>query len=61
VLALLDPLLATPVTLTDQEFSALLAFVENSLLDPRAEPHRLRRLVPRQLPSERPLLLFEFP
>jgi cytochrome c peroxidase len=61
VLALLDPLLAAPVTLTNQEFSALLAFVENGLLDPRAEPHRLRRLVPRQLPSERPLLLFEFP
>jgi cytochrome c peroxidase len=61
VLALLDPLLAAPVTLTDQEFSALLAFVENGLLDPRAEPHRLRRLVPRLLPSERPLLLFEFP
>ena len=61
VLARLDPLLAAPVALADQEFSALLAFMEKGLLDPRAEPHRLRRLVPRQLPSEQPLLLFEFP
>lgn len=61
VLARLDPLLAAPVALNDREFGTLLAFVENGLLDPRAKPHRLRRLVPRQLPSEQPLLLFEFP
>ena len=61
VLARLDPLLAVPVELSDDEFRQLVAFVETGLLDPRAKPHRLRRLVPRRLPSERPPLLFEFP
>lgn len=61
VLARLDPLLAAPVTLTEAEFRALVAFVENGLLDPRAEPERLRRMVPPRLPSGRPPLVYEFP
>ncbi len=61
VLARLDPLLATPVELTDAEFRQLVAFVENGLLDPRARPERLRRLLPRSVPSGRAVLLFEFP
>lgn len=61
VLARLDPLLAAPVALTETEFRALVAFVENGLLDPRARPEGLRRLVPRRLPSGRSGLVFEFP
>ena len=61
VLARLDPLLVAPVALTEAEFRQLVAFVERGLLDPRARPERLRHLVPRRLPSERPGLVFEFP
>jgi cytochrome c peroxidase len=61
VLARLDPLLATPVVLTDQQFNHLVAFVRDGLLDPRATPARLRRLVPGSVPSGRPALIFEFP
>lgn len=38
-----------------------MAFVRNGLLDPRAQPERLRRLVPRAVPSGNPVLVFEFP
>jgi cytochrome c peroxidase len=61
VLARLDPILATPINLTDDQIRQLVAFVGNGLLDPRAEPHNLRTLVPRSLPSGRPGLEFEFP
>jgi cytochrome c peroxidase len=61
VLARVDPILATPITLTDEEFAQLVAFVRNGLLDPRAKPENLRRLVPRAVPSGRPVLTFEFP
>ncbi|HSL68613.1 MAG TPA: cytochrome c peroxidase, partial [Longimicrobiales bacterium] len=46
VLARLDPLLRSPVALTPQEFEALVDFVRNGLLDPAAQPLRLRRLIP---------------
>lgn len=61
VLERLDPRLATPITLTDAEFTDLVDFVRDGLLDPAARPERLRRLVPRQLPSGRPALRFDFP
>lgn len=61
VLARIDPLLAQPVTLSDEEFRQLIAFVRNGLLDPRAKPEHLRRLVPQAVPSGRPVLTFEFP
>ena len=61
VLARLDPILAAPVTLSDMEFAQLMAFVRNGLLDPRARPEILRRLVPRAVPSGNPVLVFEFP
>ncbi len=61
VLARLDPALSTPIVLTESQFDQLLAFVRYSLLDPRANPDRLRRLVPRTVPSGRPVLIFEFP
>jgi cytochrome c peroxidase len=61
VLAHLDPILATPIRLTDDQIRQLIAFVENGLLDPRAKPDNLRKLVPRTVPSGRPVLTFEFP
>jgi cytochrome c peroxidase len=61
VLDRLDPALATPIVLTETQFEQLLAFVRDGLLDPRARPDRLRHLVPRTLPSGRPMLVFEFP
>jgi cytochrome c peroxidase len=60
VLARLDPLLQTPVQLSDEEFSALVDFVRNGLLDPRVLPERLKALVPGRVPSGRPTLDFEF-
>jgi cytochrome c peroxidase len=61
VLARLDPALSTPIVLTESQFEQLLAFVRDGLLDPRATPERLRRLVPHTVPSGRPVLVFEFP
>jgi cytochrome c peroxidase len=61
ILARLDPLLATPLTLTPEEFNALVAFVGNGLLDPRAKPENLRYLIPSDVPSGRAVLEFEFP
>jgi cytochrome c peroxidase len=61
VLDRLDPALSTPLVLTESQFEQLLAFVRDGLLDPRATPERLRRLVPRTVPSGRPVLVFEFP
>ncbi len=59
VLARLDPLVSTPIQLTDTEFRSLVAFVRDSLLDPRARPERLRNLIPQKVPSGRPILTFE--
>ena len=61
VLAHLDPALSTPIVLTESQFEQLVAFVRHGLLDPRATPERLRRLIPRTVPSGRPVLVFEFP
>jgi cytochrome c peroxidase len=60
LLAQLDQRLAEPIVLTEAEFSDLVSFVGNGLLDPRARPERLRRLVPERVPSGRPTLRFEF-
>jgi cytochrome c peroxidase len=59
VLARIDPLLATPITLTSEQIEQLVAFVRHGLLDPRARPERLRRLIPHSVPSGRPVLIFE--
>jgi len=61
VLARLDPAVSTPIILTESQFDQLLAFVRYGLLDPRATPDRLRRLIPHTVPSGRPVLVFEFP
>lgn len=60
VLARLDPLLRTPVTLSDTEFSDLLAFVRDGLLDTDARPDKLRALIPDKVPSGRPTMTFEY-
>jgi len=60
VLARLDPLLRTLIQLSDEEFSNLVDFVRNGLLDPRALPERLKTLVPKRVPSGQPTLDFEF-
>jgi len=59
VLQRIDPLLATPVTLTDVEFQWLLEFVRDRLHDPHATPERLRELIPDRLTSGRLLHIFE--
>lgn len=60
VLARLDPLVAEPAVLGDDEFAELVEFVREGLLDPAARPERLRRLIPRRLPSGRPGFGFQF-
>jgi cytochrome c peroxidase len=59
VLERVDPLLATPIQLTDEEFTQLVDFVRNGLLDQRGKPENLRRLIPRSVPSGFPVLRFE--
>ena len=59
VLARLDPALVTPINLSNNEFRQLLDFVRNGLLDPKAKPENLRKLIPRQVPSGRPLQTFQ--
>lgn len=57
----LDPLVATPRQLSERQLDALVAFLRDGLLDPRARPERLRHLVPERLPSGREPLSFQFP
>jgi cytochrome c peroxidase len=59
VLARIDPALATPITLTDDEFRQLVAFLRNGLLDPKANAHDLRKLIPARLPSGRAVHVFQ--
>ena len=59
VLARLDPLMQTPVVLTNSEFRQLVDFVRNGLLDPRAKPENLRKLIPTHVPSGRAIQIFQ--
>ena len=59
VLARIDPILATPINLTGDEFLQLVDFVRNGLLDPRAKPKNLRKLIPASVPSGFSVLRFE--
>jgi cytochrome c peroxidase len=61
ILSRLDPLIATPRKLSEEQLGTLVAFVRDGLLDPRARPEHLRRLVPETLPSGRDPLTFQFP
>jgi cytochrome c peroxidase len=60
VLERVDPRLASPIVLSDEEFRWLMDFVSNGLLDTGAEPQYLRGLVPPAVPSGRAPLRFEF-
>jgi cytochrome c peroxidase len=59
VLALIDPVLAAPINLNRDEFRQLVDFVRDGLLDRRAMPQNLRKLIPRSVPSRFPVLTFE--
>ena len=59
MLARLDPLLAEPIALSAGEFEDLVRFVSEGLLDERARPQQLCRLVPAAVPSGRPLPRFQ--
>ena len=59
VLARLDPLMQTPHVLSADEFRQLVDFLRNGLLDPRAKPENLRKLIPARLPSGRPIQTFQ--
>jgi cytochrome c peroxidase len=59
VLDRLDPLLQHPIELTPAEFHDLVTFVRDGLLDPRAKPENLCKLVPAQVPSGLPVLQFQ--
>lgn len=58
VLERVDPILATPIELTGDEFRQLVDFVRNGLLDQRAKPENLQRLIPSSVPSGFPVLTF---
>ena len=60
VLERLDPLLIEPIRLSRKEFEALIAFLREGLLDPRATPENLKKLIPASVPSGMPVLKFEF-
>lgn len=59
VLERLDPLLLNRIELKQQEVDDLLAFVRDGLLDERADPRHLCGLIPKSVPSGRPLLKFQ--
>jgi cytochrome c peroxidase len=59
VLARIDPILAVPIHLSEEEMNDLLDFVREGLLDRRAMPENLEKLIPRQLPSGFPVLRFQ--
>jgi cytochrome c peroxidase len=59
VLKRLDPLLRHPIELTPREFDDLVAFVRDGLLDERAKPENLCKLVPDKVPSGLPVLNFQ--
>ena len=56
----LDPVLATPIVLTSDEFADLLAFVRDGLLDPRAVPATLcDSILPTEVPSGMDVGIFQ--
>lgn len=60
VLQRLDPLISDPPVLDEEQLDELIAFVGEALTDPRAEPDRLRHLVPASVPSGEPVHDFAF-
>jgi len=60
-LARVDPLLSQPIELSESEFEDLVAFLREGLLDKRALPKNLMKLLPREVTSGRPVMIFEEP
>lgn len=59
MLARLDPVLATPISLSNEEFAELVDFVRHGLLDPRAVPESLCRMLPLAVPSRMDVGIFQ--
>jgi hypothetical protein len=59
VLRTIDPILASPIPLAEDEFAQLVAFVRDGLLDRRAGSRSLCGIIPAAVPSGRPMLNFE--
>jgi cytochrome c peroxidase len=59
VLERVDPILARPILLSNDEFLQLVDFVRNGLLDQRARPAQLDRQIPGSVPSGFPVLRFQ--
>jgi cytochrome c peroxidase len=59
VLARIDPALQAPVPLSTEEFRQLIAFLRTGLLDPKANAHDLRKLIPARVPSGRSIHVFQ--
>ena len=59
VLSRLDPLIKEPIQLRQQDFQDLVEFVRNGLLDTRALPANLCKMIPKQVPSGIPVIRFE--
>jgi cytochrome c peroxidase len=59
VLRRLDSLLASPVSLSPEEFESLVTFIRTGLLDSRAEGRNLCKMVPAWLPGGMVPLRFE--
>lgn len=59
VLARIDPLLATPINLSGDEFKDLVNFVRDGLLDDGAKARDFCSLVPKSVPSGLPILRFQ--
>jgi cytochrome c peroxidase len=59
MLTRVDPILTTPIQLTDDEFQQLVNFVRDGLLDKRATPEALKKQIPKSVPSGFPVLKFQ--
>jgi cytochrome c peroxidase len=59
VLARVNPFLIRGILLNEEEFRLIVEFVRNGLLDPRAKPENLRKLIPESVPSGMPLPQFQ--
>ena len=59
VLARVNPFLIQGILLNEEELRQVVEFVRNGLLDPRARPENLRKLIPESVPSGMPLPRFQ--
>ena len=59
VIQSMDARLSDPSRLTEAELADIVVFLRDGLLDERARPENLMRLIPQELPSGLPPLTFE--